>query len=242
MLAAENRRLGAVPEVGHYWVGKNLDRILRSAPASISLSLKSHANRPEVERLIEDVYSRVYGGSIKEHYPILLSACDDAGRVMAAVGLRDADREPLFLERYLNAPIQTVMTSVFGKDIDRRHIVEIGNLVSLHSGVSIHVFGAVAICLKQLGYTHAAVTATSSLHRSLIRLGIAACVVADADAERLADKGANWGTYYECKPKILVASVDAATTAFAPFLSSECSQRALSLEMSFKKFRREVLQ
>lgn len=242
MFVAENRRFGQVPEAGHYWSSKSLDRISRSAPASISLSLKSHANRQEVERLIEEVYARVYGGSIKEHYPVLLKACDDAGSVMAAVGLRDADREPLFLERYLNAPIQIVMGSVFGKGIDRRNIVEIGNLVSLHSGVSVHLFAALAICLKQLGYTHAAVTATASLHRSFKRLGIASCVVADAEAERLVDKGANWGTYYERDPRILVASVEAAMAALAPFLSLECSSSALSLNSSFKDICREVLQ
>lgn len=242
MFVAENRRFGQVPEAGHYWSSKSIDRISRSAPASISLSLKSHANRKEVERLIEEVYARVYGGSIKEHYPILLKACDDAGCVMAAVGLRDADREPLFLERYLNAPIQKVMGSVFGKDIERRNIVEIGNLVSLHSGVSVYLFAALAICLKQLGYTHAAVTATSSLHRSFERLGIASCVVADADASRLVDKGANWGTYYQRDPRILVASVEAAMAALAPFLSRKCSPSALSLNSSFKNIRREGLQ
>jgi hypothetical protein len=56
------------------------------------------------------------------------------GKVLAALGLRSAKDETLFLESYLDKPIENILAEKASRPIDRNRIIEIGSLASSHGG------------------------------------------------------------------------------------------------------------
>src|SRR3546814_6178342 len=54
------------------------------------------------------------------------SQIERAGLTRAALGVRRAGGEPLFLERYLDAPVEQVVSAALGKPTVRESFIEIG--------------------------------------------------------------------------------------------------------------------
>src|SRR5688572_8230358 len=63
--------------------------------------------RPRVEAFIRSVYARCYRARLRSFAPTL-AAWEDRGEVLAAAGYRSAV-DPLFLERYLDRPIEEAL-------------------------------------------------------------------------------------------------------------------------------------
>ncbi|MCB2077753.1 MAG: thermostable hemolysin, partial [Novosphingobium sp.] len=63
-------------------------------------------------RLIASKYQEAFGVSLAPGFGTYMSHGDHTGPG-AALGFRCADAEPLFLERYLDAPIEDCVASVF---------------------------------------------------------------------------------------------------------------------------------
>lgn len=187
-------------------------------PTAISLTHLSVPNRDRVERFIESVYARGYGSCITQHYPTLMDVHDASGHVAAAVGMRRAGEDHLFLERYLEAPIEDIATQAYGEPITRDEIVEIGNLASAGNGASVFLFVTLAAYLRQQNLSYAAVTATQALRRSFALFGIPFLEIGRADAAALPDRGAAWGTYYSKDPKVLIGAITPAYARLEPYL------------------------
>lgn len=195
-----------------------LRRLTTMIPASISISNGPTAGRRAVEGFIEERYASCYGSLISKHYPTLMSVEDKDGRVAAAVGLRLANEEPLFLERYLAEPVELALSAGFGRVVPRAGVVEIGSLVSAGHGASIFLFVTLAAYLRQQMLNYAVVTATETLRRLFARLGIAAVELGQAASSALPDNGASWGTYYETNPKVIAGATAPGFAALEPYL------------------------
>jgi hypothetical protein len=85
--------------------------------------------RSEVEAFIRRIYADRYGAELECFAPVLVSLCDEDGLV-AAAGYRDASRGRLFLERYLDAPVESLLATQAGAAPRRGGIVEVGHLVA----------------------------------------------------------------------------------------------------------------
>ena len=120
---------------------------LKAQPKTVSITGAFSKDREEVERFITDIYAKSYNAEISVHYPILMSVRDEAGKLLAATGFRPAQSEPLFLEQYLDAPIEAVLNA------PRSQIVEIGNLASQGGGASLFLFAALAAYLNDKNFT-----------------------------------------------------------------------------------------
>ena len=103
--------------------------------------------RMPVERFIEDQFLDRFGSVISEHYPTLLSLQNEAGGVLATLGLRSAAGEPLFLEHYFDEPIEHVIGQTLGVLPARTDILEIGSLASVGRGASARLVAAAAVYL-----------------------------------------------------------------------------------------------
>lgn len=174
---------------------------LRAQPSSVSIIPAFSKDRQSVENFITDIYRKAYGASIHVHYPVLMSVRDEAGRILAATGFRSALNEILFLEQYLEAPVEHVLK------VPRAQIVEIGNLASDGGGASLYLFAALAAYLDHKGFTQAVVTSTDFLERRFRQIGLQPKCHAEADPSLLLSDGENWGTYYDTQPHVISGSV-----------------------------------
>ena len=166
-----------------------------------------HPRRREAESLIENAYRRAYDGVVARHFPHLIGIRNAEGSYVAAAGFRWAHVEPLFLEQYLDAPIE-LATSRPGLGAMRRdEIVEIGSLATDGGGASAALFAALASYLGKEGASFAVATATRRLRRLFGLVGFETHRIAAADPARLADGGKIWGHYYEHDPVVVGGAV-----------------------------------
>jgi Thermostable hemolysin len=181
------------------------DRVLASPVSLIPVDADS-PRRPEAEALIRNIFMRRYSADIKAFAPQLMLV-EQQERVIAAAGWRGAEAESLFLERYLDAPIETLIERIGGQTVPREHICEVGNLASEKPGSSLHVILHLATYLERKGYTWVVFTATQQLIRIFTGLGIPLLALAQADPTRLGDDLRDWGNYYDTLPVVVTGRV-----------------------------------
>ena len=103
----------------------------------------------------------------------------------AALGYRRAHAGPLFLEAYLDHPVEQLVGARLTRTVAREQIVEIGNLAAENALAMIDLWSAAANDLA--GASEVAVaTLTLPLRRSFARIGIALHDLGPADPARLA--------------------------------------------------------
>ena len=78
--------------------------------------------------MVKRIFRKHFASDINEFLPLLICA-QSKGNIDSVVGLRSAQKETLFLEQYLAAPIEQVLQLEHGLSIDRNNLLEIGNLV-----------------------------------------------------------------------------------------------------------------
>jgi hypothetical protein len=172
-------------------------------PSAETINIVGHdeIKKASIANYISAIYQDYYNASIDVNYPHLISLTDTEDNILAAVGIRYASDEPLFLEQYLDKNIeQTINTP-------RSHIVEIGNLASNENGASLYLFIALSAFLSYQGYSKAVLTGTSSLQKRFTMLGLNPKILASANPSLLNKKEENWGSYYESDPHVLVGSI-----------------------------------
>jgi len=162
--------------------------------------------RAEAESYIADVFRRHYDAAVSSFAPNLMLV-ESADRIAAAAGWRCAADEPLFLETYLDAPIEQAISKLAGRPVDRSKIVEVGNLAADGRGGGIDVILTLAAHLDRLGFEWVVFTATNDLISIFRRLGLPPLALAPADPERLGDAAAAWGSYYSTNPIVVAGRI-----------------------------------
>ncbi|BES69319.1 hypothetical protein RE428_03370 [Marinobacter nanhaiticus D15-8W] len=158
-----------------------------------------------VVRFIQSRFLEAYGARPSLRVPQLLALLNRQDNVSAAVGVRDARVERLFLEDYLENPIEEALPD--DASIDRAGVFEIAHLAGVEPGISRFLFPMLTVWLTEHRARWIAFTGTAQLRNSFDRLGIETHVVGPAKAERLPDRGIGWGRYYEHGPMVMVANV-----------------------------------
>lgn len=158
----------------------------------------------DVGQFIRRRFLHAYGAQPILRIPDLLVLTSAHGSLLAAVGVRRAADEPLFLEDYLGEPVEGRMPV---PGLGREAIAEIAHLAGVEAGVSRYLFASLAVWLDGAGYEWVVCTGTDQLRNSFRRLGIETRVLGEADPARLADGGAGWGRYYDHHPVVLAVSV-----------------------------------
>jgi len=130
--------------------------------------------------------------------------------IIAATGWRPASSETLFLERYLDMPIEQAMAELADQPVQRERIAEVGNLAGEKPGSSLQVVVELSAHLNRLGYEWVVFTATSELIRIFTRLGLPLLALAPADPARLGDEAAGWGSYYDNNPIVVAGRIRSA--------------------------------
>lgn len=180
-----------------------------AAPPAYRLELVApgHPERRALEAFIADEFARVHGARI-QHFCQMLAACRDAcGKLVGALGYTPARDGALFLEHYLDLPVETAIARKVGQAIMREDIVEVGNLAGRCAGAARALIVFMTRHLFQQGYTWVTFTATRALLNSFARLRLLPTVLADADPERLGEAGRAWGSYYASRPQVMFGNI-----------------------------------
>ena len=171
-----------------------------------SMVSRHHVQRGALEGYIGDKFRKDHGATIRSFMPYLLTiSC--GGNFSAAVGIRPAATEKLFVETYLDAPIEQYVSRVSEKNEGRNGIVEIGNLVATQGGTSQLVFILLTAVLAEAGHQWVAFTATAQVKHLLEKLNFTCHRLAAADPSRLGASAAEWGSYYANSPQVMVIHV-----------------------------------
>ncbi|VTR54948.1 Thermostable hemolysin [Serratia fonticola] len=89
------------------------------------------------------------------------------GVLVGACGLNRADNAPLYLERYLDAPIEEVVAAQTGTILPRNRLVEIGNFACSESGNARIMFAAICRLLYENQLDYVAFTGTKKVEKYL---------------------------------------------------------------------------
>lgn len=158
--------------------------------------------RAEVEAFIRSVYRRRYGAHVRSFAPELVYLHDAQG-IVAAAGYRGAGQAELFLERYLDAPVQTLLPGGPGAAPARDVIVEVGHLAATRAGEGRRLIQLLGPHLAQQGFHWVAGTLTEKLRLLLLRIGVSSLTLSTADPAALGSDAVHWGSYYEHRPLVL---------------------------------------
>jgi len=165
--------------------------------------------RQEAEDFIKRIFSDRYNAKVTAFTPNLM-VLEQRGAIVAAAGWRNAQEAPLFLERYLDEPIEHAMAHLAPHPIERHRIVEVGHLAAQRPGSSLFLFRALASYLHAEGFEWVASTATQELVGLFAKLGLPPLALARAHPERLNGQADHWGSYYDTQPIVAVGKIKAA--------------------------------
>ena len=136
---------------------------------------------------------------------ITLSAPDGAPRAVAA--LTPAAGRRLFLEQYLDQPLEQAGSVLAGKPVSRRALLEVASLAADGTGAGRLLFIALTALLPSLGVDWIAFTATLQVRNMFARLGLAPVALGPADPARLREGAQRWGHYYRHGPQVMAGYV-----------------------------------
>lgn len=172
--------------------------------------------RPDaIKDFVSNQYRRSFAAEAEPRYPVWRGAPSGAGDLGAALGHRCAADAPLFLEAYLDEPIEAAVSRAFSRQTTRDEIVEIGCLASTSAPALIRLWKDSATDFADR-YTFAVATLTQSLRTMFRRIGLRIIVLAPADPSRI-EGSDRWGSYYEDNPMVCAGLTRAGALSLGRF-------------------------
>lgn len=177
-------------------------------PAQLRLRERreGEAGRAELEQLVAGAFERSHGATVRSFMPNLVGLEDRGGALRgAALGYRGAAGGPLFLEQYLDRPIEQAIAArvTDGRAVQRADIVEVGNLAGRGCRSAIYLVAQLPRFLVGKGYRWLTFTGTQRVRDILEGLGAPLLDLGVADPGRLAAGADEWGRYYEAAPRVM---------------------------------------
>lgn len=155
--------------------------------------------------LVQTRYRAVHGAEPADDYPAYLTiGSPEAPR--AVLGYRNGESGPLFLEAYLDEPIEAALTRTLGRPVPRGRIVELGDHASHRPGATLALWREAAAALEGQADVAVAVL-TRPLRAIFARLNLNLSILAPARREALGEAGARWGRYYDADPLVCAGQI-----------------------------------
>lgn len=169
---------------------------------------RSAPERAEVEAFISGVFAKAYGANIQHFMPQLVALRDEHQQLVGAFGLRQAAFEPLFLEQYLDMPIEELLSSrlvnIHPTPVSRNQITEIGNLAVANPRHAAMLVNAIIQYSLSAGIAWCVCTVHHSLQNALVKAGREVIVLHSADKTHLSKEALqDWGSYYQNTPQVV---------------------------------------
>ena len=165
--------------------------------------------RAEIEAFVRAAFARKHDASVASFMPTLLSFRDASGELRGVIGLRRAEPQPLYLEQYLEQPVEAAIAAATGKRVQRHEVVEVGNLAGANCRTAMRMVAELPSYLLARDYRWIVFTATSAVRGILQGFGAPLVELARADGGRVAGGEDRWGRYYESDPRVLAGYLPA---------------------------------
>lgn len=166
--------------------------------------------RERLEQFISARFSRAHGAEIEQFMPHLIGLEDEQGAPRGALGYRGAALEPLYLERYLDCPIEQAI----GRGVLRQQVVEVGNLAGAGCRATLYLARRLPRLLLDHGFEWITFTATRQVRDLLQQLRAPLLDLGPADPTRLGTSAVHWGSYYRNEPRVMAGWLPAGPELF----------------------------
>jgi hypothetical protein len=164
------------------------------------------ASRDELERYVREAFLARHAAHVRSFMPTLLAFRDRGGALAGVAGFRGADEGRLYLEQYLDRPVEEALAAALAAQgvgrIERREITEVGNLAGASCRSAVRMVAQIPAYLMLRRYAWIVFTATSALRGILARFDAPLLELARADVTRVAGSRDEWGRYYQTDPRV----------------------------------------
>ncbi|QIY76281.2 thermostable hemolysin [Streptomyces sp. RLB1-33] len=141
----------------------------------ITLSERGTPDWQTAADLARLVFAKQYQASISPDPDGFLAffetAADGQEEVLACAGLSFPEEESILLERYLDAPVEDVITRAVGAPVKRSQVLQIGSIASVRAAAGAEIIKAIPLIMACLGRPYAVMTMTGRLAALMQRLG-----------------------------------------------------------------------
>lgn len=176
------------------------------APFSLCACEEMHPRRERVERYIGSVFQAAWDARVLSFLPLLCSL-EREGTLQAALGLRSANRGPLFCEQYLDVPATSAVDALHGGRCSRGDVLELGNLAASEPGQGALLYLLVTAAIHEAGIGYLIFAANRAVRLSIRRSGFTPEAVGAARPERLGGAARDWGRYYDGDPQVMIGDM-----------------------------------
>lgn len=166
-------------------------------------------------------FNQAHRAQVSHFMPQLFGLQSEDGSLHGAAGCRRADSGPLFLERYLDVPIERAIFERSGVEVARHQLVEVGNLAASGLGTARTLIVKLTRQLALQGFRWVTFTGTQEVLNSFHRLGLAPQSLGLADPVRMGESLADWGSYYDSAPQVVFGEILPAHRQFAEVQPAE---------------------
>jgi len=174
----------------------------------VDLVPQQHADRQNIEHFIHAVYEKRYQADVQAFMPMLVKVSSvSSGKTVAAAGFTLGHRNKLFLEQYLDFPLEKAASAVIGKQMKRSDFVEVGNLAGAIPGAAHLIILSLAEYLSSIGHQWIAFTLTKSMVNAFQAIGLEPLALIDAHHSSTSTQCDDWGSYFETQPKVMVGAM-----------------------------------
>lgn len=136
-----------------------------------------------------------------------LAAYRHVSGATGVIGIRGANDERLFLESYLDQPVESVISDSARRPILRREVVEVGQFIVDDKAIVLDFFRDLVPFLRSRGYEWVCFTGTNRIRKLLTKVGFFGKPVAMATKDKVGSDALNWGTYYQFEPCVIVGKL-----------------------------------
>lgn len=169
--------------------------------------LGDEAGRAAAIDFIRRRFNQAHQARVSHFMPQLFGLQAQDGTLYGAAGCRRADKGALFLERYLDVPIEQAIFERSGTQVERHQIVEVGNLAAEGLGTARTLIIQLTRQLAQQGFRWVTFTGTQEVLNSFHRLGLLPQSLGLADPARMGESLADWGRYYDSAPQVVFGEI-----------------------------------
>ena len=175
----------------------------------ISAQVQSKSGVRVLEAFTLGAFARVHGAHVHSFMPTLLGLRGQRRGICGTAGFRMASAEPLYLENYLDRPIEELIHARTGMHADRNQIVEVGNLAGASCRAACHLVALLPRYLLDRDQRWIVFTATSAVRSILQRFDAPVFELGIARQDRVANGPDTWGRYYQTDPRVMAGFLPA---------------------------------
>ena len=181
---------------------------LHSFHPSVQPSYRLDVHLQPDERILEFVQQRFalhHDARIEQLLPWQCTLSDEQGTLLASAGFKPASDGPLFLEHYLETPVEQQLASALQQPVLRDDILEVGNLAALDGHGRLLILALVQYLVEQR-YRYVAFTATDQVRALFRSLGLQPHFLQSARRD-LVPQPERWGRHYDHDPKVVAGDI-----------------------------------